>query len=62
MSSHLRQLVAGLVGLAPGLPVLRLRECFGHAILTFGEVVRIAAVNSTSPAARPTGIPTTRHG
>ena len=53
-------LVAGLVGLALGLPVLRLRGVFlAMATLAFGEVVRIAAVNLdiTGGAEGLTGIP-----
>ncbi|MGE5257257.1 MAG: branched-chain amino acid ABC transporter permease [Hyphomicrobiales bacterium] len=52
--------VAGLVGLALGLPVLRLRGVFlAMATLAFGEVVRIAAVNLdiTGGAEGLTGIP-----
>jgi branched-chain amino acid transport system permease protein len=53
-------LAAGLVGLALGLPVLRLRGVFlAMATLAFGEVVRIAAVNLniTGGAEGLTGIP-----
>jgi len=53
-------LVAGLVGLVLGLPVLRLRGVFlAMATLAFGEVVRIAAVNLdiTGGAEGLTGIP-----
>jgi len=53
-------LVAGFVGLALGLPVLRLRGVFlAMATLAFGEVVRIAAVNLdiTGGAEGLTGIP-----
>lgn len=53
-------LVAGMVGLALGLPVLRLRGVFlAMATLAFGEVVRIAAVNLdiTGGAEGLTGIP-----
>ena len=52
--------VAGLVGLALGLPVLRLRGVFlAMATLAFGEVVRITAVNLdiTGGAEGLTGIP-----
>jgi branched-chain amino acid transport system permease protein len=52
--------VAGLVGLVLGLPVLRLRGVFlAMATLAFGEVVRIAAVNLdiTGGAEGLTGIP-----
>lgn len=51
---------AGLVGLAIGLPVLRLRGVFlAMATLAFGEVVRLAAVNLdiTGGAEGLTGIP-----
>jgi branched-chain amino acid transport system permease protein len=53
-------LVAGLVGLILGMPVLRLRGVFlAMATLAFGEVVRIAAVNLdiTGGAEGLTGIP-----
>lgn len=53
-------LMAGLVGLVLGLPVLRLRGVFlAMATLAFGEVVRIAAVNLdiTGGAEGLTGIP-----
>jgi branched-chain amino acid transport system permease protein len=53
-------LVAGIVGLVLGLPVLRLRGVFlAMATLAFGEVVRIAAVNLdiTGGAEGLTGIP-----
>jgi branched-chain amino acid transport system permease protein len=53
-------LAPGLVGLALGLPVLRLRGVFlAMATLAFGEVVRIAAVNLdiTGGAEGLTGIP-----
>jgi branched-chain amino acid transport system permease protein len=53
-------LMAGLVGLVVGLPVLRLRGVFlAMATLAFGEVVRIAAVNLdvTGGAEGLTGIP-----
>jgi branched-chain amino acid transport system permease protein len=53
-------LVAGLIGLVLGLPVLRLRGVFlAMATLAFGEVVRIAAVNLdiTGGAEGLTGIP-----
>lgn len=53
-------LVAGLVGLVLGLPVLRLRGVFlAMATLAFGEVVRITAVNLdiTGGAEGLTGIP-----
>jgi branched-chain amino acid transport system permease protein len=53
-------LVAGVVGLVLGLPVLRLRGVFlAMATLAFGEVVRIAAVNLdiTGGAEGLTGIP-----
>jgi branched-chain amino acid transport system permease protein len=52
--------VAGLAGLALGLPVLRLRGVFlAMATLAFGEVVRITAVNLdiTGGAEGLTGIP-----
>jgi branched-chain amino acid transport system permease protein len=52
--------VAGLVGLVLGIPVLRLRGVFlAMATLAFGEVVRIAAVNLdiTGGAEGLTGIP-----
>lgn len=52
--------VAGLVGLVLGMPVLRLRGVFlAMATLAFGEVVRIAAVNLdiTGGAEGLTGIP-----
>ena len=53
-------LMAGIVGLLLGLPVLRLRGVFlAMATLAFGEVVRIAAVNLdiTGGAEGLTGIP-----
>ncbi len=52
--------VAGIVGLAVGLPVLRLSGVFlAMATLAFGEVVRLAAVNLdfTGGAEGLTGIP-----
>lgn len=52
--------LSGLVGLLLGLPVLRLRGVFlAMATLSFGEVVRIAAVNLdiTGGAEGLTGIP-----
>ncbi|MFP5213751.1 MAG: branched-chain amino acid ABC transporter permease, partial [Acidobacteriota bacterium] len=54
-------LAAGLAGLIVGLPVLRLRGVFlAMATLSFGEVVRIAAVNLnvTGGAQGLVGIPT----
>jgi branched-chain amino acid transport system permease protein len=57
-------LLAGLVGLVLGLPVLRLRGVFlAIATLSFGEVVRIAAVNLdiTGGAQGLVGIPNKTH-